>query len=151
VSNTQPTFTLTTKHIAFYRRYGFLVIPNCIPRELTDPLRAEIKEKLWDIAKINTDDLLSSTSEQWSKVSGKFGGMLEIFFLKGQEKIREHPNPYWAIVQLFENTWFAENNKEIGFDHPFKDLNPRHLWVYVDRMNFRLPKKIMENIEVGDF
>jgi len=146
VANSQPTIQLTAKQIAFFKRYGFVVIQDCIPLNLIDSLNTEIYEKLRGIAGIDPENLLASTKVQWNKVAGRFGGMLELYFLKGQEDIREHPNPYWATVQLLENTWFAQNNAEIGFGHPIEGLNPRHLWLYVDRMNFRLPETIMEKI-----
>jgi len=146
ITENHPTIQLTTRQIAFIRRYGFIVIPECIPLPLVDSLNAEIDELLEKIAGIDTQNLLASTREQWGKVCGYFGGMLEFYLLKGQERIRDHPNPYWAMVQILENTWFAENNTEIGYGHPFETLNPRHLWVYIDRMNYRLPNEIMEKI-----
>jgi len=86
ITENQPTFQLTTKQIAFIRRYGFLVIPECIPRPLIDSLNAEIDEELEKIAGIDTQNLLASTREQWKKVCGNFGGMLEFYLLQGQEK-----------------------------------------------------------------
>jgi len=146
VTENQPTIQLTAKQIAFIRRYGFVVIPECIPRPLINSLISEIDESLEKIAGIDTQNLLESTSEQWGKVCGTFGGMLEFYLLRGQDNIRSHPNPYWVMAQILENTWFAENRTEIGYGHPFETLNPRHLWLYVDRMNYRLPEEIMEKI-----
>jgi len=150
LAENQPTINLTPEQISFFRRYGFIFIPGCIPHSLIDSLNAEIHEKLLTIAGINSRNLLVSTPDQWSKVCGSFGGMLEFYFLRFQERIREHPNPYWVTVQLLENTWFAENNVEMGFYHPFLEMNPKQLWLYVDRMNFRLPEEIADKIEKHD-
>jgi len=102
---------------------------------------------MYKIAGIHANRLEISVPEQWKKISGTFGGMLEFYLLENQEKIRENENLYWITVQLLEATFFSANNKEIGFWHPLEGLNPRFLWLYVDRMNYRLPEKLMHLIE----
>jgi hypothetical protein len=146
ITNNVPTYALTDIQISFFRRYGFVVIENCIPKPLIESLKFEVSDRLSNISGIDTDNILSSTKEQWKKVSRKFGGMLELYYCPSQDLIRQHPNPYWIIVQLLEHTWFDNNRSELGFDHPLTGLNPRHLWVYCDRMNYRLPEDILMKI-----
>jgi len=146
ITNNQPTYSLTEIQITFFRRYGFVVIENCIPQPLIASLNKEISDRLKSIAGIDTNNLLRSTKEQWKKIGGKFGGMLELYYCPSQDQIRQHPNPYWVIVQLLEQTWFHEQKRDLGFDHPLGNLNPRHLWLYCDRMNFRLPEDILKKI-----
>jgi hypothetical protein len=146
ITDNTPTYQLTPNQITFFRRYGFLVIPNCIPQPLIESLKNEIDEKFKVIAGIDTNNILASGKEQWKKIGGSFGGMIELFWCRFQDEIRQHPNPYWVIVQLYESTWFNQNHKELGYDHPFMDINPRHLWLYCDRMNYRLPEDILRKI-----
>jgi len=146
ITNNTPTYTLTPTQITFFQRYGFVVLEDCIPQQLVQNLKKEINDRFKSIAGIDTQNILSSTKEQWRKLGGNFGGMIEFFYCPSQDEIRQHPNPYWAIAQLLENTWFHQNKKELGYDHPFDELKPRHLWIYCDRMNYRLPQNILQSI-----
>jgi len=144
ISNNAPTYTLTENQIIFFRRYGYVVIPDCIPLVLILTLNQEISECFRNIAGIDTNNLLRSTKSQWKKIGGSFGGMIELFYCRSQEEIRQHCNPYWVIVQLLEQTWFHQQYRQLGYDHPyFDDFNPRHLWLYLDRMNYRLPEHML--------
>jgi len=148
INDNNPTYYLTDTQINFFRRYGYVVIENCIPEIIIRRLNTEISNRFNSIAGIDTNNLLKSTKEQWKRIGTKFGGTIELYYCPAQDEIRCHLNCYWIIVQLLEKTWFDKDKKELGFDHPFEDLNPRHLWIYCDRMNYRLPedlKKIIQN------
>eukprot|EP01125_Pyxidicula_operculata_P011899 TRINITY_DN3895_c0_g1_i1.p1 TRINITY_DN3895_c0_g1~~TRINITY_DN3895_c0_g1_i1.p1 ORF type:complete len:437 (+),score=79.25 TRINITY_DN3895_c0_g1_i1:78-1388(+) len=140
-------FKLTQQQIDFFQRYGYVVIPNCIPQQLIDGLQEDITNFLGRRG-IDVNDLENSDKRNWNKVCGIFGAMLEYYYAPHHEAIRQHPNTYLATSQLLKNTWASTNKKELGFWHPFEEeLNPEKLWIYIDRMNYRVPERIGDIIK----
>jgi len=155
--NTDVTLTLTDTQIRFFKRYGYVVIPNVIDASVTSELSQQMRDFVQEVGGIDINKKSTITADNWKKVGAPFGGMLECYWRTSMEKIRQHPNPYWVTVQLIEKTWAS--GTEEGFVHPFGSLNPKQLWLYVDRCNFRFPTalakiesapQIIENEEEND-
>eukprot|EP01080_Neovahlkampfia_damariscottae_P010256 gene10256-2675_t len=139
-------FPITQTHIDYFKRYGYVVIENVIPKELTKSLKIETDEKIKEITGIDMSDFEKNFDiKKWSNVAGSFGGMIELFWLKSMEEIRQHENLYSVTVQLMKSTW-AEGD-EFGFEQPFGKLDSHKLWVYVDRQNYRFPQSFIEGLK----
>ena len=77
----------------FYKRYGFVVIPGAIEKDLTQGLRKEIDSFLKKRG-VDPSDYANVHPRDWEKVAAPFGGMLELYWLPKMEQIRQHPFPY---------------------------------------------------------
>jgi hypothetical protein len=140
------SFPLTQTHVDFFKRYGYVVVENAIPKELTESLKKETDLKIKEITGLDSDSFEKNFNEKsWSKVAGSFGGMIELFWLKSMEEIRQHEHLYSITVQLMNQTWAS--GEEIGFEHPFGKLESHKLWNYVDRQNYRFPETFVEEIK----
>lgn len=180
-------YPVTDRQVAFYRRYGYVVLPDAIPKDLTAQLREETKVFLLKKG-IDVDDLSTVTREKWATVSGTMGGMLELFWLPAMESV--HPplplpafsSPLFKSLHVQTNRLdstqyptllqynylrilgpkamvhsahkqntsgltLIRNLSEPGFTHPFGPLNPRHLWLYIDRQNLRFPRHIASMLD----
>lgn len=76
------TVALSDTQVAFFQRYGFVVIENCIPKTLTSALKQQISDKVFELSGIHLKDVRTTvTYERWAKIASSFGGMLDITFL----------------------------------------------------------------------
>jgi len=131
----------TPRHIAYLKRYGYVVIENLVSQELVDNLATEIDDKLASHG-VNIKDLTGPMSgETWknfTKISGTFGGMLEFFWLPGQEIIRQDKCLYNVAAEIVSKTWCSG---DVLYKHGYGDeLKPEFMWLYSDRCNYRFPK-----------
>eukprot|EP00300_Choanocystis_sp_HF-7_P009625 c16538_g1_i2.p1 GENE.c16538_g1_i2~~c16538_g1_i2.p1 ORF type:complete len:742 (+),score=93.43 c16538_g1_i2:234-2228(+) len=166
---------LTQRHVDFFRRYGFVVIPDAVAQSDVDLLVREIAEAVQQHAgfdlKGNLEDL---TVQSLSKVtSAHGGGMLELYWLPGMERIRQSATLHTITRELLRATWGAfsrpkkhntttEQEKPsgcpLGTDSKthslisFRPTSPcehtagaaKDVRVYVDRTNLRIPAQILE-------
>lgn len=130
---------VTDRHIAFYKRYGYVVIENAMPKEFVQQCQVGISNFLkkrgvpLDLTKSGEQNV---TLEQWEKVGQRFGGMIESFWTAEHEQVRLSPVLYGINVALGGATW-AKN--EGFFQSPYGKFSPYHLWLYSDRQNVRFP------------
>jgi len=138
-------FPLSERHIAFFNRYGFVVVENVFPKELTRAAANQTAEFLKKSVNIDLNDLENTlTSEKWFSIANRFGGTLELYWLSSMDEIRQHPNGYSVLAKLLAATW-AKKERE-PWIHPYGDIDPRKLYLYIDRQNLRFPSKIVDDI-----
>ena len=82
----KKVYPITDRQVAYYRRYGYVVLENAIPKDLTAQMREETKAFLLKHG-MDIEDLNSVTREKWATVSGTMGGMLEIFWSPTMEAV----------------------------------------------------------------
>jgi len=142
-------FPLSERYIEFFKRYGFVVVENVFPKELTRAVANQTAEFLKKVADIDVNNIQDTlTSKKWFTVAHRFGGMLELYWLSSADEIRQHPNGYSVTAQLLAATW-SRKEKEPWL-HPFGDLDPRKLHLYIDRQNLRFPSKLVDDIFKSD-
>jgi hypothetical protein len=124
---------ITERHIAFYKRYGYVTIENAVDSELCQAL---YDQALQQSKLLGCDIRKGVTAEEWKKIGGNFGAMVEYFWLPQQEIMRHSEELYTITVDLYQQTWGSQDPL---FANPLKDADGRKLWVYNDRMNIRLP------------
>jgi len=136
---------VTDRHIAYYKRYGYVVIENAVQAEVINALKAStsafLKQHGVQLDLLQPTRKQPVTIEQWEKISSSFGGMLETFWLPEMDLLRQDPVLYGITVRMTEATW-ATNTQ--FYEHPFGKIDPQHLWLYVDRQNVRMPKSWSE-------
>jgi hypothetical protein len=130
---------LTQKHIDFYNKYGYVVVENLFTRDEAAELYNEIVQFAKSLG-TDVENWKSLNADNWSNIGGSFGGMVEFCWQKGMQKIRIDERPYTVTSKLMKETWCNTNTKL--YKCPFRDqLDPRKLWLYIDRTNLRLPNK----------
>ncbi|KAG2392554.1 hypothetical protein C9374_011279 [Naegleria lovaniensis] len=136
---------LTQRHIDFYHRYGYVVVENVVSDADCEQLLNELCQysaKAGCPLSLNSNSALSQSD--FANIGGNFGAMVEWYYLPMQQQLRQHEGLYATTVSLLANTWCAKtpNAYHVPYNCPFADhLDPRKLWLYVDRMNFRMPDK----------
>jgi len=134
---------LTERQIQFFKRYGYLVVENAFPKELTRYAAMQTKEFLQKVG-IDFSNLGNTlNSKKWSIVGHRFGAMLEFYWLDSSDKLRQHPNGYSITAQLVKATW---SKNEGPWKHPYGDFDPKKLNLFIDRQNFRFPTSIVDKI-----
>ncbi|EFC42716.1 hypothetical protein NAEGRDRAFT_58505 [Naegleria gruberi] len=152
---------VTQRHLEFFHRYGYVVIENAISKDVCNQLLNELGEYSkkagcgLPVESIIKKQKLSArpSKEEFRNISGPFGSMIEYFYLPTQQRLRMNEALYCATVKLLANTWCCNLEVSTQFQEgsipkwkyqcPIeKQLDPRKLWTYVDRMNFRFPNKL---------
>ena len=82
----KKVYPITDRQVAYYRRYGYVVLENAIPKDLTAQMREETKAFLLKHG-MDIEDLNSVTREKWATVSGTMGGRLESFWSPTMEAV----------------------------------------------------------------
>lgn len=128
---------LTDRHIAFFKRFGYVVVEGAMPRQQATKLYNEAIQ----FCKKKGCDLLDPSSlgaKEYERIASQFGGTVELFYLEEQQRIRLDETMYAITAKLGAETW---NTNQGPFTHPFTNQNfdSRKLWLYIDRMNIRLP------------
>ena len=138
----QEMFPLERKYIEFYKRYGFVVIPEVISKELVEGLNKAVDKYIERKTKIRLNNLEETFfGDEWKKISGVFGGMLNVFYLNEMEAIRERFECYAIVSQLLEET-HSKGNLEL-FENPLGPYDSTCLHVRADRLNYRFPSHII--------
>jgi hypothetical protein len=134
---------LTDKHIAFYKRFGYVVVENVFSSDTADTLF----EQAVAFCKNKGCDMMNPemTPKEWSLIAGRFGAMVELFYQPEMEKIRVSPSTYAITARLNQQTW---GSQKFDFKQPFSDFDGRKLWLYIDRMNIRYPDTWAKKIPV---
>ena len=56
--------------------------------------------------------------------------MLDVFYEDWKLFVNQHPRVVQAIQDLWASTW---GGNEVLYKHPYKDFNPQHGYMYIDR------------------
>ncbi|KAL9653196.1 hypothetical protein ABK040_009502 [Willaertia magna] len=134
---------LTERHIQFYHRFGYVVVENAVELSECDDLLKELLESSTKLG-CPLDKMDQLTSDEWHNIGGDFGAMCEFYWLKGQQNIRKSEKLYTITVKLLSNTWCCKQDNlwNVPYKCPLIDeVNPKCLWLYIDRLNYRLPEK----------
>ena len=139
---------LTPRLLAFFVRYGFVVVPNVIQQTKTTKLRKEIASFVLDKYHIDiTNEITAKTSLTLSslrKMISSYGsGMVELFWLHGMDAIRTDPGTYGVFSDLLRGTWFTKTRP---FEHRAHIDDPNRLLVYADRTNVRFPANLLNEL-----
>lgn len=133
---------VTDRHIAFFKRYGYVVIENALPLSFVQQCQTGISNFFkrnnvpLDLTMNHQAQKHQVTWQNWKRVAGKFGGMVESFWTAEHEQLRLSPLVYGINVALTQQTW-AQN---AGFwQSPYGAFSPYHLWLFSDRQNVRFP------------
>ena len=133
---------LTQKHIDFFHRFGYVVVENCVPDQDCDQLLNELFKYSSLAGCPISFDGNSVSRVQFSNIGGGFGSMVEFYYLPMQQKMRMNPALYTSTVKLLSHTWGSKtaNDWNVPYACPL-EIDSRKLWLYIDRMNFRLPNQ----------
>jgi hypothetical protein len=139
---------LTEKHISFYNQFGYVVIENLIETSTCENLYNQILSHAKFLG-CDVESLLEGgkiTGDDWNKIGGTFGAMVEFFWLPWQEKIRFDERTYAITASLLSKTW---TSGAAEFQCPFSDkIDHRALWLYNDRVNIRIPDSIVQSLQM---
>lgn len=135
---------LTEQHIAYYEQYGYVVVENLFENDTCDRLYNQILSHSKYLG-CDVESLLQGskkfTADDWQKIGGTFGSMVEFFWLPEQEKIRLDERAYALTAKLLKKTWLAGKD---NFHCPFaSEIDYRTMWMYNDRVNIRVPDAIV--------
>ncbi|KAF0975007.1 hypothetical protein FDP41_005760 [Naegleria fowleri] len=133
---------LTQRHIDFFHRYGYVVVENVVSDEECDQLLNELCHYSTQAGCPLSMNAKTVSQSDFANIGGNFGAMVEWYYLPMQQRLRQHEGLYATTVNLLANTWCATtpNAYHVPYECPFAEhLDARKLWLYVDRMNFRMP------------
>ena len=128
---------VTATHVAFFRRYGYVVVERALPAELVARVAEEVKAHLLKRHGVDLADLRGSLSaaRMQRAFSPDGSGMIELYWLAAMEEARQHPALLAATQRLYAHTWARSAP---GFKDASAPPRPR-LHFYVDRCSARLP------------
>ena len=125
---------LTPELIAHFITNGYVVVPDVLTSEEVKNCRDSLHERMLQLGFDYTD----MTAEKYKNMP-RFGCQSEIFYPDFKFEIHEDPRFFHIMSQLFEAT-FAPGIE--GFESPFSGFNPHQMYMYIDRMNCRLPDAV---------
>jgi len=141
----------TDAHIAFFRRYGFVVIENIVSkdlaRELRDAVRKEMKDRC-DIDVTSLDTLKHTiTFEKLRRAYSPDGAaMVEMYWHPLMERIRQDPAVSGTFLELVRGTWGRGGSAYRLSGLKKKVDDDENLLIYIDRTNLKLPGCALENL-----
>jgi uncharacterized membrane protein YgcG len=96
---------LTPQLLSFFKRYGFVVVPNVISVKKTSTLREEISDFVWkkyqiDISSEKSAEDTLTMSNLKRMISSYGSGMVELFWLHGMDAIRTDVGTYGVFSDL---------------------------------------------------
>jgi hypothetical protein len=144
----------TEAHVAFFRRYGFVVIPNLISKEvatkLRDDVRKEMKERC-DIDVTSLDTLKRTmTFEKLRKAYSPDGAaMVEMYWHPLMERIRQDPVVSGTFEALVRGTW-GRGGGAFRRSKKSDNMEDENLLIYIDRTNLKLPGRALETLIVQE-
>eukprot|EP00455_Lapot_gusevi_P038395 TRINITY_DN4303_c0_g2_i1.p1 TRINITY_DN4303_c0_g2~~TRINITY_DN4303_c0_g2_i1.p1 ORF type:complete len:359 (+),score=25.62 TRINITY_DN4303_c0_g2_i1:91-1167(+) len=137
----QYPLQLTQEQIQTFRDTGVLVVPQVLSPSEVDEARAGFSASL---AEHGVDvNNLAETAVKLKSVCYVSGGICEFFYQSWKMKVKENPKLVGAIAQLYEATFASDDPL---FAHPYGPFNPHHVYAYCDRVNFRLPTALANEV-----
>ena len=153
---------LNDRQIKFLDRYGYLVVENVYPMKEVDQLNLEMDEAITKLSGIykpikNHNNLFKELREQtpiewddymfdpdqWRMLAGKFGGVLDIFYLPTMMKMRQSESTFKIVSEITEHFW-CSNESPLSFKN---EIEFNNLKVYLDRVNNRFPTRLVDLIK----
>jgi len=125
---------ITEKHVEDFITNGFVVVPNVYSSDEVQNIRDSLHNTMRRLG----FDYDNMNSEQFSDMP-RFGCQTEIFYPDFKFSIHEDPKFFNIVSKLFESTFAAGIS---GFESPFSGFNPKQGYMYIDRVNCRLPDSI---------
>lgn len=148
------TSLATEAHVAFFRRYGFVVIPNIISKEMATTLRDAVRKEMKDRCDIDVTSLdtlkNTMTFEKLRRAYSPDGAaMVEMYWHPLMERIRQDPVVSGTFKVLLCGTWgrgggaFRKNKYSSSSAN---DMENENLLIYIDRTNLKLPGRALETL-----
>ena len=148
------TSVLTQDQIDKYLRDGVLVVDNILSAEELKAARDGLHETLLHHG-VDTDDL-EHTGHHLQKLSSTngSGGVLDIFYPSFKLDIASNQKLFQATQQLWKAS-FAQNGESEDelimqgkqeMYHPFGQFDTDKGYMYIDRLGYRIPTKMAEEI-----
>jgi hypothetical protein len=125
---------LTEEHTRDFITNGYVVIPNVFSAEEIQCVRDNLHERMFQLG----FDYNDMTADKFKDMP-RFGCQTEIFYPDFKMSIHEDPKFFNIVSGLFEATFAAGIP---GFESPYAGFNPRQGYMYMDRLNCRLPDAI---------
>jgi len=154
---------LSEKQLAYLQRYGYLVMENVYSHQEVDQLNLEIDEAIVKLsgiyAPIDEKDSRNKFKElrenifdkwddfmfepdQWRKLAGKFGGVLDFYYLPTMMKMRQSELTFKVVSEITEHFW-CSNKSPMSFRD---EIDFKNLKIYLDRVNNRFPTGLVDKI-----
>eukprot|EP00475_Leptophrys_vorax_P010758 TRINITY_DN1732_c0_g1_i1.p1 TRINITY_DN1732_c0_g1~~TRINITY_DN1732_c0_g1_i1.p1 ORF type:complete len:361 (+),score=81.60 TRINITY_DN1732_c0_g1_i1:63-1145(+) len=131
---------LTEEQIGQYDRDGVLVVPDVLTNEQLEAAIRGFDELL--LLKDNVD--VTKLQETYKNKAGLGGrsGLYECYLQPWKMRVHESEKALAAITDLYTEL-FAKN--AAGYENPFaQHMDGSKAFLYIDRVNFRLPSSIKE-------
>uniref|UniRef100_A0A7S2YCN4 Phytanoyl-CoA dioxygenase n=1 Tax=Entomoneis paludosa TaxID=265537 RepID=A0A7S2YCN4_9STRA len=146
-ASNETTTTLTAEQIDTFCRDGVLVVNGLLSHTQLQSARAGLSSTL---ARYGIDDEnLPETGKEISKLSSTngSGGVLDIFFEQWKFEIATNETLLRWTQQLWEAAYSEHNSKEEAWKcHPFGPFDSTKGYAYVDRIGYRLPSTLAEEL-----
>ena len=145
---------LTDAHVAFFARYGYVVVEGALSRALAVRVAAQVRAYIRERHGLDVESLPGSdpsleigtqisediSLERLKRAFSPDGsGMLEIFWLSAMEEARQTPALIAITRRLYAHTWGAPSAL---FRMAKAPSRPRLLF-YIDRTSLRLPRAVL--------
>ena len=133
---------LTDAHVAFFVRYGYVVVEEAVARDLALRVAADVRAYMRSRHGLDVDDLAKTLSiERLRRAFSPDGsGMLEVYWLQAMEEARQTPSLINITRRLYARTWASG---QPTFRTSGAPVRPR-LHYYVDRTSVRLPSRAVQ-------
>ena len=136
---------LTAAHVSFFLRFGYVVVEGAVPEELTAAIATDVREHLLRRHGIDLDDAVRTlTLPRLQRAFSPDGsGMLEVYWLRSMEEVRQLPALHDVTRTLFERSWGAAAR---GFRRSRSSgmVAQPDLGLYIDRTSVRLPAAALQ-------
>lgn len=141
-------------HVAFFRRYGFVVIPSIIKKDLAIELRDAVRKEMKDRCEIDVTSLKTLqetlTFDKLRRAYSPDGAaMVEMYWHPLMETIRQNPVVSGTFRYLLRGTW-GRGGGAYRRRKPVGDDENEALLVYIDRTNLKLPGLALETLIIQE-
>ena len=143
---------LTPNQIQTFQDNGLLVVPNILSPDQVKASKLKLHQTLLKYG-VDTNDL-KSTGHNLVKLSSTngAGGVLDLFYPGFKLDIATNETLFRATCELWETSFrngsMHEKNTNIEDwkEHPFENFDCSKGYAYIDRIGFRLPTALAEDI-----
>jgi len=144
---------LTPEQIQAFRDDGILVVPNILSWEEVQISLSKLSETLHQYG-VDMNDL-KSTGHNLVKLSSTngSGGVLDLFYPSFKLDIGTKESLFYATCELWECCFRNDKHEQQGMneiedcmEHPFESFPCDRGYMYIDRIGFRLPTQMAEEI-----
>jgi len=150
-----PHRHLTPSQIETYLRDGVLVLPNVLSPKQLDDARIGLHNNLLHQHGVDPDDLRRTghNLQKLSSTNGS-GGVLDIFYPQFKMDVGTNEKIFEVTSQLWETAYCHKGETEdemidtndYFMYHPFGSFDCDRGYMYIDRIGYRLPTKLAQDI-----